>query len=219
MKKKNINTVLKSLLDTSGENNVKLIELEGGTFRNNLFGITFNFPEDWFVVNREQLIELVENQLMVGEYEHLKEKLEFENQPSIIITKYDPSSDKYFGLISPTINFSIIPKHPDYSGYSLIEYADLIDSGMAFGYHPLKNFEVLKKGAIWTIDDYDAVNYETQYLFEHQDIDFGITVQMQVINIDYGDFFLDFSLTDCAEQNQKESEVFKSLIESIQLSD
>jgi len=217
MKKNKINTVLQKLLDKNNDNNIKFIELSNGSYLNKLFGIQFNFPADWFVLNREQVVNSAENQLFVGEYEHHKEKFEINELPALLITKYNPSLDKYYGLISPTINFSIIPKHPDYLGLSLVEYADLIENARHFGYHPLKNFRVLNKGELEKIDNFNSIIYKTEYLFEHEELDFGIMVQMQVLNIDYEDFFLDFSMTDCLTQNQKESRNFENLIQSIKL--
>lgn len=213
-----INSYLLDLFDKEPDDIPDFIDTENGLYENRLFDISFQFPESWHIVSNTNFTKCVMEQKMVGEYEHHKEKIsEFFELPSFLITKYDIESDKYYGLVSPTLNFNIISKYPDYNGYDLKEYADLIDSQYGFGYHLLKNFKVVNRSDIFKIEGYNAIKYDTEYQFEHTDLEFGINVELSIINVDYGDFFLDFSFTDCKEQNQVERENLKMIIESIKL--
>lgn len=169
-------------------------------------------------INCNDFHNIVRQQILVGEFEHFKDELyNCIGQPSLFISKFDPSSDKYYGLVSPVLNFSIIPKYPEYEGLSLTEYADLIDKDNYFGYSMLKKFRVINKGDLFKSNGVNHVLYETEYLFEHEEMDGGIMVEMSILNIDYGDFFLDFSMTGCKTQGNTVSVELENILESITL--
>lgn len=216
MKSKTINNFLNDLIKEDSDKNFDFCYVKNGRYYNDLFGISFEIPSDWFIVNMDDYDEAINKQTLVGEYEHYRDELEaFKDLPSIMVTKYDPNSEKYYGLVSPTLNFNIIAKEPDYKDYSLRDYAELIDSQDGFGYPMLKKFRVTNKSDIFNIKGYDYIQYDTEYLFEHKDIEIGIMVELSILNIDYGDFFLDFSMTDSKEQNQVETDAFNRIINSL----
>jgi hypothetical protein len=217
MKKTKFTLYIENLLKQEGTVSNSFIRLENDTYYNDLFGISFRIPKNWFVANKDQMFEAANNQNLVGEYEHYKEELDLYELPSFLATKYNPDSSDIYGLVSPTLNFNIIPKQPEFQGLSLKEYAELIDSTEGFGYHMLKKFQVTHRGNIYYRNGYDFIKYDTEYLFEHAEIDTGIMVELSILNIDYGDFFLDFSMTDCKHQNQVEIENFKMIERSISL--
>lgn len=147
---------------------------------------------------------------MVGEYEQLKDIIRaFSDRPSFFATKFDPNNDQLYGLISPTINFDIIQKNLDNDTHSSLRaYADSIERVEGFGYSMLKEFKVKTKSDVWDISGFQSIKYETEYLFEHPELNSGIMVELSILNIDYGDFFLDFSMSDCKAQNNVETKVF-----------
>ncbi len=217
MNKKLLNSYIEKLLSDKARDSDSFIRFEKGRYINDLFGISFQLPKNWFIINANQIKEAANNQKLIGEYEYHKEELDFFQLPSILVTKYNPDSDKYYGLVTPTLNFNIISKNPDFQNLSLREYADLIECKDGFGYHMLKDFNVSKKGNVYTDKGYDFIKYDTEYLFEHEELDIGIPVELSVLNIDYGDFFLDFSMTDSKYQNQIETESFTIIEKSIEL--
>ena len=182
-----------------------------------MFGISFTIPDKWFVVDSSDFKFAIDNQKFVGEYEYHRDKFDdaFE-LPSLLTTKFNPKSDKYYGLVTPTLNFQIIAKDPDYTGMTLQEYAELIDREV-FGYHLLKDFRIINRGQIYNVNGFDFIKYDTEYLFENREIEIGFKVELSILNIDYGDFILDFSMTDCKAQNQIETDNFNMIIDSIEL--
>ena len=218
MKSTSIKTFLNDLAKEGSNKNFDFCYVKEGRYYNDLFGISFKIPNEWYIVSMENYDEAIDKQTFVGEYEHYKDELEaFQEHPSFMVTKHDPNSDKYYGLVSPTLNFSIIAKSPDYEDHSLKDYADLIDSQDGFGYPMLKKFRVTNKSDVFSIKGFDYIRYDTEYLFEHKELEFGIMVELSILNIDFGDFFLDFSMTDCKEQNQVETEIFNEIINSLEL--
>ena len=81
----------------------------------------------------------------------------------------------------------------------------------------LKHFRVISRGDIYKRNGHKYIKYHLEYLFECKELDFGIMVEMSILNIEYGDFFLEFDLTDCKSQNQDETETFKMIEDSIEL--
>ena len=101
-----------------------MIYIENNIYHNDLFGITFKIPRDWYVISVNQYPKLFDQQIFVGEFEYYKRELyKAFDQPSLLTSKYDPNSEKYFGLISPVLNFSITCKEPEYKGMTLKQYA------------------------------------------------------------------------------------------------
>src|SRR5258708_6994431 len=198
--------------------NEELVQIKDSAYCNELFGISFLIPKDWYVVSVNRFGRLFNDQILVGEYEHYKDEIfKFLDQPSLVVSKYDPNSEKYHGLVSPVIIFSIVPKEPDYKDFTLKQYASLIEQQGELGYNMLKKFQVTNRGEVFKHRGFDSIMYETEYLFEHTEIDEGIMVEMFVFNIDYVDFFLDFSMTECRTQNQIAKGEFNDALNTIRL--
>ncbi len=192
--------------------------IKDDTYCNELFGISFLIPKNWFIVGFSEVNKAIEQQKFVGEYEYYKYEIAgFFDQPALMLTKFDPNSTKYHGLVSPTINFNIIPKEPDYEDFTLEEYAELLESQEGFGYDMLKEFRIKDKTNVFNRKGFDYIRYDTEYLFESREIEIGIMVELSIWNIDFGDFFLDFSMSDCIAQNQVAKEEFDRTIDSINL--
>lgn len=114
-------------------------------------------------------------QTLVGEFEYFKNELyQCITQPSLLISKYNPASEEHHGIISPVVNFSIIAKEPEFKESTLAEYADLLERNSALGYNMLRNFRITNKGGLFKKDGFDIIMYETEYLFEHIEIDTAV---------------------------------------------
>ena len=121
------------------------VYIRNGKYYNELFGISFDVPGDWYILKYNDFANAFNQQTLAGVFEHFKNKLyQYITQPSLLVSKYDPASDEHHGIISPVLNFSIIAKEPEYMGITLTEYAELLAKESALGYM-LKNFKVTKK--------------------------------------------------------------------------
>jgi hypothetical protein len=217
MDKSKFNTYINNLISQEKSVSQSFIRIDNGNYNNDLFGISFNFPEDWFVANKKQIYEAGDNQKLVGEYEYYKDELIFNELPLLFVTKYNQDNDELFGLVSPTLIFDIIPKNHEFNGLSLNDFPDIFNSQERFGYLMLKQYKMTSRGNLSHRNGFDYIKYDIEYLFEHKEIEVGIMVELSKLNIDYGDFFLDFSMTDCKCQNEIETENFKKIEESILL--
>ena len=84
-------------------------------------------------------------------------------------------------------------------------------------YHMLKRFKVLKYGSVNEKNGYKFIMHETEYLLEHKELKEPVMVELNILNIDYGDFFLDFSMSQCKAQNETADDEFRQVLDSIKL--
>ena len=108
-------------------------------------------------------------------------------------------------------------KTGDLNNITLQEYAEKLAYQCDAEYPMLKNFKILNRGEIFTQSYHNFILYNTEYLFEHPDLVNGIMVELNVLNIELEDFFLDFSMTHCKAQNEIETEVFNNFVKSIHI--
>lgn len=210
----NQNSFFKYLFNKSQE--VQISEVKDNKYINNLFEITFDIPNNWHVVSMATFNEVAAQQTIKRSFEVFKsEILDTIGYPSCFLTKHDPNSTEHDGVISPTINFSIISKDKDYLNMSLSQYANLLDQDEEETM--LTDFKIVTKGEVYERDGYDYIQFDTEYLFEHPDLDQGVKVEMSVLNIDYYDFYLDFSMTQCEVQGEIAENEFKTFVNSIKL--
>jgi len=209
-----MNKFLSNLINSPSEEN--FIEIVDNIYQNKLFNISFEIPQGWHVVQLEKFNEIARKQKFKDSAEFLKEYLyDSIGFPCCIITKYDPDSDLYDGIVSPTINFSISPRENEEPNISLKEYALLLDIDEDESI--LNNFRVLEVGDVFQHAGYNHVYVETEYLFEHPELESPVMVEMTVLNVEYGDFFLDFSMTQCKSQGEIADVEFKLFFDSIML--
>jgi len=210
------NTQFQEWVESFINGNKDFVYIENDRYHNKLFGISFEIPRDWYILTYNDFDNAFNQQALVGEFEHFKNELyQCISQPSLLISKYSPASEEHNGIISPVVNFSIIAKEPEFRGLTLTEYADLLESENPLGYNMLKNFRITNKGRLFKKDGFEVILYETEYLFEHIETDTAVMVEMYVWNIDFGDFFLDFSMTECKGRGQFAKQDFQNIIESI----
>jgi len=193
-----------------------IVEVIDNSYINHLFNVSFEIPQNWNFIHLEKFNELASKQTFKYSYEDLKEFMfSSEGSTFCVATKYDPDSDEHDGIISPTINFGIISKDLDNKDISLIDYALQVDINEQ--YSILKDFKILNKGEVFSQNGFDHISIDTEYLFEHPELDKGIMVELTILNIDFGDFFLDFSMTQCKYQGEIANEEFNTFIKSIGL--
>jgi len=208
------NNFLQDLFNKSTE--LPIVTLDNNKYTNHLLGISFDIPKNWNIVSIQKFNEEGRKQTFNDPYEELKpDVFELFDSPIIVFTKLDPNNDKYDGIISPTINFSIITKEIGYEVMSLFDYANEID--IPENKNLLKMFRINKKGNIYDKNGFDYIQFDTEYLFEHPELKNGVMVEFSILNIDFKDFFLDFSMTQCKVQNQNAEKEFKSFVGSIEL--
>ena len=215
MTEKSSNEYLIKLLNRGHSDALKPIIFENGFYINRLFGISFLIPEGQHIVGFNKFEETLRNQKLQGLYELRKDLLL--DEPALLITKYNIESDEMDGIVTPTINFQIIPKDLNLT-ISLQDYANSINLNPEVNpYHMLKRFKVLKYGSVNEKNGYKFIMHETEYLFEHKELKEPVMVELNILNIDYGDFFLDFSMSQCKAQNETADDEFSQVLDSIKL--
>ncbi len=214
MANSNANTFLNTLINSSVDFPIETVD--NGIYKNHLFGISFKIPEGWSVVSSETFNGERQKQTLSEGFEDLKSELfEILGSPILIISKLDPENPLYDGIVSPTINFNMDIKEGEYKGMSLLDYANELDVDEEDC--ALKAFRILNKGDIFRNNGFDCIQFDTEYLFEHLDISDGVMVEMSVLNIDYKDFFIDITMTQCKAQNQMAVNDFNEFVKSIAL--
>jgi len=103
-------------------------------------------------------------------------------------------------IISPIIHFTINPKENEDPNITIKKYADLID--LSEDECILNNYKVVKKGDVFVHNDYNNIIYETEYLFDHPEIKKPEMVEMFFLYIEYVNFFLGFSMTQCRNRGE-----------------
>ena len=215
MNEKSSNEYLIKLFNPDSSDDLKPVIIEKELYINRLFGISFLIPVGWNIVGYTKFEEGIKAQKLQGLYELRKDILL--DEPALLITKYNLENDDMDGIVTPTINFQIIPKDPDLK-LSLLEYANSLGINPEINpYHMLKRFKILKYGTIYEKDGYNYIMHETEYLFEHKELKNPTMVELNILNIDYGDFFLDFSMSQCKAQNEIADVEFRQVIDSIKL--
>ena len=210
----NANPFLNALFNESSS--MPLETFKNNVYTNHLFGISMQIPKGWYVVSSDKFNIQGRKQTLNDGFEDMKMELfELIGSPILTITKHDPDNTIFEGIVSPTINFNMDVKEGEYKHMSLFTYANELDvQGEACA---LKDFKILKKGSLFKICDFDCIQFDTEYLFEHEELSNAVKVEMSVLNIDYKDYFLDITLTQCQAQNQTAVKEFMTFVETIQL--
>ncbi|NQY30628.1 MAG: hypothetical protein HRT69_14295 [Flavobacteriaceae bacterium] len=208
------NNFLNDLFNKSAE--LPIVTIKNNVYTNHLLGISFEIPENWYIVSIQRFQQEGRKQKFNNQYENIKHELiELFDSPIIVLTKLDIDNDEYDGLVSPTINFSVDLKENEYEEMKLFEYANEID--IEEDECLLKKFKINKKGDVFEKDNSEFILFDSEYLFEHDELEEAVMVEFSVLNADYNDFFLDFSMTQCKLQGQDTEEEFNSFINSIKL--
>ncbi|MBQ0769100.1 MAG: hypothetical protein KBT58_07390, partial [Bizionia sp.] len=178
----NANPFLNALFNQSSP--TPLETLENNVYTNHLFGISLQIPEGWYVVSAEKFNIQGRKQTLNDGFEDMKMELfEMIGSPILTITKHDPDNTIFDGIVSPTINFNMDVKEVEYKDMSLFAFANALD--VEDEVCALKDFKILKKGPLFKISDFDCIQFDTEYLFEHEELSDAVKVEMSVLNIDY----------------------------------
>lgn len=193
------------------------IEIENGRYVNRLFQLSFEIPKSWHVLKLEKFDKMARKQKLKESLDFLKDSLyNVFGHPCLVLTKYNPDSNELDGVVSPTINFSIINKDSE-PNTTLKEYALQLD--LQEDESILNKFKVTNIGKEFELKGHKRIIVDTEYLFEHTELDRPVMVEMKVLNIDYNDFYLDFSMTQCKNQNQTADTEFEEFMKSIILNE
>lgn len=195
------------------------VTIKNGIYENKIFDISFKIPDGWNIVCFDTYHEKMREFKFQGILEIAKEKLlTLFDTPFCVVTKYDLESKEYDGIVSPTINFNIIPQDNNSGKMTLDDHADSLTINPEVSpYHFIKGFKVKNKYPINPINGHKGIKIETEYLFENEELKEPVIVEMDVNFIEYGDFLLDFSMSHCHAQNQIATKEFKEVLESIKL--
>ena len=208
------NKFLNDLFNKSTD--LPIISIDKNRYTNNLLGLSFEIPKGWNIVSTEDFTAGFNKQIFDSEFEEIKyELIEFFESPILVLTKLDINDNEFNGIVSPTINFSVDLKLGEYSDISLFDYANRLD--IPGDQCLLKNFKIVNKGEIFKKEEFQLIKFDSEYLFEHEELEKSVMVELSVLNVDHNDFFLDFSMTQCKHQNQSADEEFSLFIDSLKL--
>lgn len=197
---------------------LKAIAINDNVYINKKLGILFEKPADWGFVAVKDFGKLKSEQIIgEGLEETAEEILEELGDPICITTKYFQDKPEHKGVFSPTITLNVTPKHElEYLGYETFE--DLVRASEYGVSSLLKDFKIVKRYDPVTISGCKFYEYDTEYLFEHVEIDKPLKTELKVLKAEHRGFYYDFNCHQSKAQGQRadrEFELFKSSIKLI----
>ncbi|BDS11061.1 hypothetical protein [Aureispira anguillae] len=209
------NKYLQQLINESTENLENIVTVSNNIYHNRLFEVRFEIPKNWHLISINKYKEIIQGQKINIPDEEKNKLIEEMAGVACYISKYSLDNDEKDGIISPVICFTIDAKDAFTKNLSLEDYIALLDNKVASS--AIKGFKILEKGEPQKLNNVDSITYKTEYLFEHEELEEGVMVEMNVLNIDHGDVFLDFSMTQCKAQGEIAQNEFDSFVNSIRL--
>ena len=184
---------------------------------NKKLGILFNIPKNWGFVKVKEFGKLKEKQILDGVFEVIKEEV-FEDlgDPICIVTKYFQDIPENKGLFSPTITLDMSYLEDVFNDKlkDMDELMHLSELGVS---NILKEFKVIKRYDKYKICGCDTYERDSEYLFEHIDLNEPIKVELKSIKIVHSQFLYEFNFHQSKMQNQIAIEEFVDFKNSIKL--
>ena len=197
---------------------LKAIAINDNAYVNKKLGVLFYKPQDWGFISVKDFGKL-KNEQIIGEGSDLTTE-EIWNElgdPICIATKYCQDNPEYKRVFSPTITLNITPKEEleDFGIETFEEVIELSEYGIA---EVLKDFKVTKRYNPYFISNCKFYERDSEYLFEHIELDAPLKVELKTLSTEHNGFYYDFNCHQSKIQNQyadKEFEDFKRTIKLI----
>ncbi|WP_136668315.1 twin-arginine translocation signal domain-containing protein [Flavobacterium sp. H122] len=184
---------------------------------NKKLGILFYKPNDWGFINIKDFGKLKNEQILGNGWEDYKEEVwEDLGDPICIITKYYQDLEENKGIFSPTITLNITPKEEleSYGFNSFEELMELSEKGVA---QILRDFKVVKRYEPFLISGNKFYECDSEYLFEHIEINEPLKVELKTLKTEHNGFYYDFNFHQSKAQNQIASIEFENFKKTIKL--
>lgn len=184
---------------------------------NKKLGILFYKPKGWGFVNVKDFGRIKDGQMLDnGWYKSKEEIWEDLGDPICMATKYYKDLPENKGIFSPTITLNITPKSElaDIGYETFEELIAMSEYGVST---LLKEFKIIKRYTPFKISGCKFYEYDAEYLFEHEEIDNPLKVDLKVLKAEHKDFYYDFNCHQSITQNQIASKEFEKFKKSIKL--
>lgn len=197
---------------------LQAVAINDNIYLNKKLGIIFRKPENWGFVDIKDFGKIKSEQFIGEGLEDTTDEIWEElGEPICIATKYYKDKPDYKGIFSPTITLNITPRAElEYLGHKTFD--ELMEMSFNATSLILKDFQIKKRYDPYLISNCKFYEYDTEYLFEHQEISEPLLIELKVLKAEHKDFYYDFNCHQSKTQNQtavKEFEEFKKTIKLI----
>lgn len=183
---------------------------------NKKLGIIFSKPQGWGFLNVKQFGKLKNDQILQDGWNENKEEVWKDlGDPICIATKYYEDLPKYKGIFSPTITMNITHKSEIENEDDIFE--DILGMSAYGTSLLLKEFNVVKQYEPYDISGSKFYEYDAEYLFEHEEIDAPLKVELKTLKTKHNDYYYDFNCHQSLAQNQVAAKEFIDFKNSIKL--
>jgi hypothetical protein len=195
----------------------KAVAVNNDVYVNRKLGILFSKPAGWEFVSVRDYDQLKEKQILKEGIEEIKDDLwQVLVGPACLATKYAQDDPKYHGIFSPTIMLNVAHR-AELDELQDAPLADIIAASKEAVAGMLRDFRVVKVHEPYLIDGCGALEFDSEYTFEHAEMTKPVTVQMKSIKIEHNGFLYDFDCHQCSAQNQTAHAEFEAFRKSIRL--
>lgn len=185
---------------------------------NRKFGLMCRKPADWTFVHVTDFGRLKEGQILTDEYEEMrKEGHQVLADPLVLMTRYDPDDPQFKGRFSPTITVHAAHRSQVTGMWGIDTFEDSIRWGGREARNMLKEFQTTQTFEQIGLCGCNSYEHRATYLFEHEEAQQPVTVELRIIHIEHGDLFYDINMHQSSQSNELAGDLFDAFVASIRL--
>lgn len=197
---------------------LRAVAINENAYVNKKLGLIFYKPQDWGFIEVKDFGKLKSEQIIgTGIDETTDEIWKKLKDPVCIATKYYQDRPEYKGIFSPTITLNITPKS-ELENLGFETFEELISMSHYGISKILKDFKVVKTYDPYKISGCNIYEFDTEYMFEHIEIENPLIVELKVLKVEHNEYYYDFNCHQSKSQTQyadKEFSIFKNNIKLI----
>ena len=196
---------------------LKAVAINGDAYVNKKLGLLFYKPNDWDFVAVKDFGKLKKAQIIGEGFEETADEIWNElGDPICIITKYSQDLAENKGIFSPTITVQVTPKE-EIQDEEEISFEELIGMSLLGVSNILKEFKVLKEYESYAISGVKFYEFDSEYMFEHEDISKPLKVELKTLKAEHNGLYYDFNFHQSKAQSQLAGKEFEEFKKSIKL--
>lgn len=195
----------------------KSVVIDGNWYINRKIGLAFEKPPGWHFVHTKDYGSLKEGQIIGTDLEETDEEIWHEmGEPACLLTKYDQQDPALKGVFSPTIMLHLGSRmvYDEANVDSFREFLELTRTGTAA---ILKDFQFLHWLPTQEISGCEIHEADSTYLFEHQEIEKPLPVELKSIHFLNKKHLFSINLHQSAAQGQLATEEFDQFLKSMRI--
>lgn len=198
-------------------NPLQAVVTQNNFYVNKILGLSFYRPQDWYFINVKDFGELKEKTVLSDEWEEFKDIVwESTGEPICLIAKYDQNNPMNHGKYSPSIAVWA-EKKSDYEEMDIHTVEDYANSWTLNRIQYIQDPNVIKSEDVKVISGMKSVQYDCDFIAEHQDLPNSYRALCRMIYVEHGDYFYCFDLTDSIEAGETSVSEFKLFTEKINM--